>query len=203
MPEDVKTDEELETEATPELVHDDIVQRLLDYQRQLREGALDEPVAASTATSPLTDEVIDLTAEEEATLEASTEGSVDAVTVSEASFESPAEVAEVIDIATGRAAEADEARASLAGPSEVIGSGTIDAEMSPAEAGPAAETRDVPTDRSGATRALEDRIAGMERSVERLSSRFAELRSSFQDMAIAADERLADIEDILTQLRTP
>jgi len=63
MPDDVTTDE-LEDEVV-EVVHDDIVKRLLDYQRQLRDGALVEgEVPPETVTIPeasADDEVIDLT----------------------------------------------------------------------------------------------------------------------------------------------
>ena len=194
MPEDVKTDEELETQETPQLVHDDIVQRLLDYQRQLREGAPDEPTPASNIeiSSPQADEVIDLTAVEEPAAEALIEGSDDgsAIELSPGSADIPADVAEVIDIATGRAPDVgafgDEA--------------TEQAAVISGEESAAADTVEAASE---ATRELADRIAGMERSLERLSSKFAELRSSFQDMAIAADERLADIEDVITELRTP
>jgi len=41
-----------ETEANPPLVHDDIMHRLLDYQRQLREGQTPEQ-AAQHAVSPV------------------------------------------------------------------------------------------------------------------------------------------------------
>lgn len=199
MPEDVKTDEEPETEA-PQLVHDDIVKRLLDYQRRLREGAPDDPAPVSDPEmSPsVIDEVIDLTAEEELVVEGSTSTEAVPQPVAQGPGEAPADVAEVIDISTGRAAEAGPASAET----KISGSDASGAEMT--------ETASEPPDGSavtsadlGATQALEDRIDEIERSLERLSSKFAELRSAFQDMAIAADERLADIQDVIAQLRTP
>src|SRR5215218_6516871 len=63
LSDDVNGDEE----ANPDVAHDDIVKRLLDYQRQLREGSPREPAPAATATitteSPA-DELIDLNAAE-------------------------------------------------------------------------------------------------------------------------------------------
>ena len=196
MPEDVKTDEEPETEA-PQLVHDDIVKRLLDYQRRLREGAPDDPAPVSDPEmSPsVIDEVIDLTAEEELVVEGSTEAVPQPV--AQGPGDAPADVAEVIDISTGRAAEAGAAP----GETKISGSDASGPEMTETPSEPPGGSADTSAD-LGATQALEDRIAAMERSLERLSSKFAELRSAFQDMAIAADERLADIQDVIAQLRT-
>jgi hypothetical protein len=81
MSDEVGTGEDAEgTEATPPLVHDDIMQRLMDYQRRLREGLTPEQAAksngtpilvnpasqspATTATRAETIEVVDLAAVE-------------------------------------------------------------------------------------------------------------------------------------------
>jgi hypothetical protein len=49
-------------EQGAEIVHEDVMQRLLDYQRQLREGATpSEAAGAVTATKTETDVVVDLT----------------------------------------------------------------------------------------------------------------------------------------------
>ncbi len=51
MPDGMGTSEGAEgTEADPPLVHDDIMQRLMDYQRRLREGLTPEQAAKSNGT---------------------------------------------------------------------------------------------------------------------------------------------------------
>jgi hypothetical protein len=223
-------------EANPNIAHDDIVKRLLDYQRQLREGAPEElapgPTTTITAESPA-DEVVDLTAAEAdddsdtITLdELATAGATSAETATTDAIDAAAtatdlgnepsqtraddeasadvivlrpegstaeELAEDTEAMTAVDASADEdlatvmteiAEAEAAAPSDATAS-TINATAAP-------EVATIPP-------AEADRIARYERSVEDLAERFATLRSSFQDMAIAADERLAEIEELLAQ----
>ena len=154
MPDDPTTDE-AEVDETVAVVHDDIVKRLLDYQRQLREGALVEGDASIVTTIPeavsVDDDVIDLR----------DEGSSDD------------------------------------GPATIVDMASVRSEIAATDV----ESVVIATDEASAVTDLEARIAGMDRSLEQLAAKFADLRSSFQDMAIAADERLADIEELISSMR--
>ena len=78
MSEEIVAGQEHEEQGA-EIVHEDIMQRLLDYQRQLREGASPgEAAGGMTATKTETDVIVDLT-QAEAELEA-----VDLVVIEEA-----------------------------------------------------------------------------------------------------------------------
>ncbi|HEX6331421.1 MAG TPA: hypothetical protein VF129_09085 [Actinomycetota bacterium] len=48
---------------------------------------------------------------------------------------------------------------------------------------------------------LKERLAGLEARLDRLGTKLGDLRQSFQDLAIAADERLASIEDEIAEAR--
>jgi hypothetical protein len=163
MPDEMNPDEDAEkTEATPPLVHDDIMHRLLDYQRQLREGQTPEQAAqhaavlvdysALDAPSPVTEqtdtvEVIDLDAVDEV-------------------VEQPAE-----DV------------------SQVWSAPSISSGPMPMPPMPTA------TDASGD---LALRLAKLENSLSNIATSIGELREQFTNMAIAADERLAAIESMLS-----
>lgn len=213
MPEDVKMEHELEEETT-QLVHDDIVKRLLTYQRQLRDEQTEDPsvVAAAEETPPAgearAEEIIDLT---EAEIDvagsgemgpagvASVEERVETTIATGVDLSDRTRDAEIIDISAARFPEAQLGGIALADPPPPR---TIEGFGSVSDSAPANAELSTPLSPDAPLLAHEDRIAAMERSVERLSSRFAELRSAFQDMAIAADERLADIEDLISELRT-
>jgi hypothetical protein len=238
---ELSDDTHADDEADPDIVHDDIVKRLLDYQRQLREGAPEEIAAAATTTltaeSPA-DELIDLTAVEavdpsdtvtldepatagatspetatsDATDAAATGTDVTGETLSGADEDASAEVivlrpdaptaeavADDTEAMTTVDASADEdlatAMTALAEAEAPTPSATSDDATSEA---PTAETP-APAPEATVEPETAERIARYERSLEDLADRFATLRSSFQDMAIAADERLAEIEELLAQ----
>lgn len=262
MPEDVNDQVAETAEAEePELVHDDIVKRLLDYQRQLREGlegtsAGAAAAASSVATQTATEELVDLTGgdtleEDFVDLTADVSGaprSADDMTIGDVDVASPPPPVDdaAADTPTSVAGEtgadartqdgalpddrADATNADVivlhpdATPTSIDPDATTSADdvtstptgipsSGPSHAGawpgtaptspaaPIAEaTPSITTDTSDGEAA--DRILELERRLEVLSARFAELRSSFQDMAIAADERLAEIEDLLAGNRT-
>ncbi len=242
MPEDVNDQVAETTEAEePVLVHDDIVKRLLDYQRQLREGLEDTATApSSVATQTVTDELVDLTGGD--TLE---EDFVD-LTEDVSGAPRPAEDRAIEDVAAASPPPPPLDDGAVDAPTRTIGGAEapaqdrVDAEVIVLHPDPSADQdamtsasdaavalADAPSDEAGRAGAwpgpapsparvedgspsvttgssddeAADRIAELERRLEILVSRFADLRSSFQDMAIAADERLAEIEDLLTEVR--
>jgi hypothetical protein len=258
MPEDVNDQVAETAEAEePELVHDDIVKRLLDYQRQLREGLQDTEMApSSVATQTATDELVDLTGGD--TLEedfvdltedvsgaprpagdmAIDDGAVASPPpppVGDAAADTPTSTAGEAG-ADGRPqdgvlpdvrSDATNAEVIVLHPDatpatmdpdatttadDVTSTSTIISSDASGHAGawpgtaptslsaPIAETTPSITGDTSDDEAA-DRIVQLERRLEVLSTRFAELRSSFQDMAIAADERLAEIEDLLAGTR--
>jgi hypothetical protein len=178
MSQDTPLDAEQE-EAQSEIVHDDIVKRLLEYQRQLREGMAAD-AAAETAepgtTKTDTELVVDLT-EAEAAVEAR-----------ETAEEPIAEIAEPeaeLEIAEPEA-EAPE-------PTPEIGEPTA---SEPTASAPEPEPAGEPAEASPSAD-LEARVAELEASLGRVTQILGELRGSFQEMAIAADERLAELEALL------
>jgi hypothetical protein len=161
MPEDPIATGEDADEAP--VVHDDIMKRLLDYQRRLRDGSgsdglveQGEMQAARTGTVTATEDLVDLTEIEEPEVE-----------VVEPSVVEPSEP-EPTDV--------------------VLLEGPVEAE--PAEVVAAAGDEDL--------RERLDRIAG---SLARIASMLAAVRQDFQDLAVQADERIAEIEDALAAAR--
>jgi hypothetical protein len=201
MPEETTTgteqhEEEAEAPASG-IVHEDIMQRLLEYQRQLREGVTDgaaqaperpEAVVAEATTATKTEdvEVVDITAAE-AELEAAAVGD-GAAAVDDASRN-----VEIAEVEAREAVEVEPiASPEVAKPTEELFS-------TPAPSTPPrvwAETSKA-TPAAPAAEDLGARVAALEDALARVSSMVAELRASFQDMAIAADERLATIEETL------
>jgi len=174
-----------ESTAAP-VVHDDIMKRLLDYQRSLREGAETEPaetarpmvdhsaIEAQAAAATATEEIVDLTEIEDA--------------------QSEIEVIEVVDveeeITTPEIAKIAEAEAEAEPEPEPDEADAPEAAPIEAEAAPA-----------GAD--LADRVDELEASVDKIATMLAAVRSDFQDLAIRADERIAEIEDELAAVRGP
>jgi hypothetical protein len=202
MPDDVTTDHAPETDLEEEevvLVHDDIVKRLLDYQRQLREadestGPEQEASVTAVGTVVELEEIVDLTVVE-TELEATEDVMVEQGVPTRADGAGDRD-AEVIDIWSDRSDGADAAAAELAvvpdEPALETFGATSASEPTPEMSG--VEASVTPAE-------VEARIERIEASLERLSDRFAELRSSFQDMAIAADERLAEIDQLIADIR--
>jgi hypothetical protein len=158
MPDDVRT-EDAEAEATPSVAHDDIVKRLLDYQRRLRdlEAGVPAPapsgVPAEDAPGPSGEAAVSDTTPDAPTLVDLTAAEADAeTTTSDADLHGSASVPDM-------SANAAQERAAI-------------------------------------------RVEELELALERLSSRFATLRSSFQELVLAADEQLATIEDLLREARS-
>ncbi|MEX2203399.1 MAG: hypothetical protein WD965_04870 [Actinomycetota bacterium] len=171
----------------PEAGHDDIMKRLVDYQKQLREGV--EPTEAAAVawhreprdpgqteqpkpTAPPGDPVPSW--EEPDVVDVSSPGSeaeaeAEAETQSEQrpevhSFDQPSDRVEIL---TSEEAEASPARPWERPPSS--GAATSRTEVS-------------------------DRISQLEGTLDRLSKLLGDLRENFQGMAVTADERLAAIE---------
>jgi len=170
MPDDVITPDEEQDDLTP-VVHDDIMKRLLDYQRRLREDSPSEPshplvdysaMEAQAAMATATEEIVDLTEIEEP--------------------EAEIEVIEVVEV--GEADEVDE--------------------VEPVDANAAAAPTGEPTkveEPSPAEGSLAERVEQLEASLDQIATMLAAMRSDFQDLAIRADERIAEIEDALASAR--
>ena len=164
-----------EPEEQLQIVHDDIVQRLLDYQRQLREGASPAEATEAAGDTVATDtiEVVDVAAAE---AETETEGEIEiASPTAQASEAMPStsteEIADEVVIIPEAESDAGSERA-------------LEGEESPA-----------------AIADLSDRVAELETTLARLDGMVKDLRHSFQEMAIDADERLAALEDTIATVR--
>ncbi len=212
------------TQAPP-VAHDDIMRRLLEYQRRLREGMSPSEAAAAVAEgipeAPAGDAGPQgIAATEEATV-------VD-LTKAEAELEAQAEAA------SGPQAEAGEARTEAEEPSAIgdrseAATAPTSAEPSAAtsgaapmaEASPASPEVAAPAPSAGpepqipawatppssvwATPSpapdLVARVERLERTLEEVATKVSDLRQRFQDLAVAADERLAELERILGRAR--
>ena len=177
--------------------HQSIMSRILEYQRQLREGdpppppvetLPDRPMvefAAAEALSAETADLVDLT-EAEAALAA--EAAIAAGTV-------PAP--DATDDATS-AGDPDGAEVSEEKVAPVVRLVEPPAPTHPATSGvwavpepPAQDERDEAT----------ERLAEFEGTLRDVSRSISELRQRFQDMAVASDERLAELEQIVERAR--
>ncbi len=174
----------------PEAGHDDIMKRLVDYQKQLREGVepteaaavawhreprdpgqTEQPEQPALPAQPAEPEepvsswrepdFVDVSSPEP---EVQTEAEVPSERRDE-SFDQPS--SDRVEILTSEEAEATPAR--------------------PWEHPPASDPE---TSKTGAT----DRLAQLEGTLDRLSTLLGDLRENFQGMAVTADERLAAIE---------
>jgi hypothetical protein len=178
-------------------VHDDIMKRLLDYQRQLREGesAGSERAPAAVATATVTEDVVDLTrvVEPEAVIELPdvvgsqpAESSVEDETA-QAEVRAGDEIARpgAITVAGEEAAPQTDSKAELE--AEDIGEAKVE---EPAEALAVSSDAD-----------LQARVEKLEASLETIGTMLAAVRSDFQDLAIRADERIAELEEVLASVR--
>ena len=179
--------DEQQVPEDPEAGHDDIMKRLVDYQKQLREGV--EPTEAAAVAwhreprDPGPTEQPDQPAQPEEPEEpVSSWREPDFVDVSspepgvqaeaevpteqrDESFDQPS--SERVEILTSEEAEATPAR--------------------PWEHPPASDPETSKT-------VVTDRLAQLEGTLDRLSTLLEDLRENFQGMAVTADERLAAIE---------
>lgn len=184
----------------PEAGHDDIMKRLVDYQRQLRQGVepteaaavawhreprepgqAEQPEQPEQLAQPEQPEGLE---QPEQTEEPSTLwGEPDVVDVS-----SPEP--EVQAIAEVQSEERDGGE-SFDRPSDRVEILTSEQ----AEAGPARPWERAPASAPETSRTeVSDRIAQLEGTLDRLSQLLGDLRENFQGMAVTADERLAAIE---------
>lgn len=225
MPDDVPEPEvewpaeDLPAEAA-ETAHDDIMKRLLDYQRSLREGASPEEAAeamkrgigdqslleASSAaeslaellsTEVMPDEIPESEVEAEPTLEAEAVPEVEALEEPEPEIEAPEEPEPEIEAAV------EMFEPTVESPPEAVAEDALEATREPvleqAEESPAAEDDLVVA--TGSRSGLEARVGSLEGKLDDLGAKIAELRRNFQDMAIAADERLATMAEEVEQAR--
>jgi hypothetical protein len=178
--------------------HQNIMSRILEYQRQLREGDPPPPpvetlpdrpamdFAAAEALSAETADLVDLT-EAEATL-AAEPGPAPAV-------EGEGPVPETSDQGAPSEERAEEKVAPVV---------RLVEPPAPAEPRPVPENGvwAVPDPPAQDERNVElERIAELEEALRRVSQTITELRRRFQDMAVASDERLAELEEIVERAR--
>lgn len=172
----------------PEAGHDDIMKRLVDYQKQLREGVepteaaavawhreprdpgpTEQPEQPALPAQPAEpEEPVSSWREPDFVDVSSPEVQTEAEVPSERrdeSFDQPS--SDRVEILTSEEAEATPAR--------------------PWEHPPASDPE---TSKTGVT----DRLAQLEGTLDRLSTLLGDLRENFQGMAVTADERLAAIE---------
>lgn len=161
MSDEVGTGEDAEgTEATPPLVHDDIMQRLMDYQRRLREGLTPDQAAKSNGTPIL----------------------VNPGSQSPATRATRTETIEVVDLAA--------VEGPVEEPIEIVKG---------VEVVHAAEESEPPSTDLAAD--LAARLARLEDTLSSVAKSIGELREQFQNMAIAADERLGVIESMISSAK--
>ncbi|HEU4355716.1 MAG TPA: hypothetical protein VFT27_09025 [Actinomycetota bacterium] len=176
--------------------HQTIMSRILEYQRQLREGdpppppvetLPDRPLvefAAAEALSAETADLVDLT-EAEAAMAA------EAAIAAEAAAAAPE-----VDVEAPAAQEADV-------PDDEGKVAPVVRLIEPkASAHPASGVWAIPDppERDERNEAAE-RLAELENTLRDVSKTIGELRQRFQDMAVASDERLAELEQIIERAR--
>lgn len=195
MPDEMSMSEDAEEiEAIPPIVHDDIMQRLLDYQRQLREGLTPEQ-AAQPAMAPA---LVDHAALESSAPMATQTETVEVIDLAavEAAIEEPVEVIKVVEVVDTAEAEPSERieteteRAMADAISRVWATASIVSEPIPMPTS-AAAAADASTDLAARLAKLEDTLSSVAKSV-------SDLRAQFQNMAIAADDRLAAIDSMIS-----
>lgn len=191
-----ETTSEPGAEARP-IAHDDIMRRLLEYQRQLREGVPPSEAAKAVAESDPS------ALRAEPSREAATATAEPVVDLTRAEAELEAETGQ----AEREEAEAPEARATHGGisPAETEpASGVEPSAEAPlgSELAPSvwAEPSSVRAP-SAADPALAARVERLEQALEQIATQVSDLRQRFQDLAIAADERLAELERTLARAR--
>jgi hypothetical protein len=176
------TDEEPGSEASS-VPHDDIMKRLLDYQRTLREGASPEEAAETVRSAVIAEPAVEPSIEP-------AEAEPEPIDEEEAGEQDAPGEPEPEEPSVGAQVEAPEAAAVVG----VIAAAEPAESKVPVEEDVRAETSRPTPAAPGVGSGLESRVATLEGKLEDLGTRLAELRQSFQDMAIAADERLAAME---------
>ena len=190
MPDDVSTPDEEQDDLAP-VAHDDIMKRLLDYQRRFREENPSEPshplvdysaMEAQAALATATEEIVDLTEIEESAAEIEV---IEVVEVDEADV--PPEAAKSAQAEAMHERDAEDAATMSA---ETPASKAAEPVVTKAEESPPAAEGN-----------LAERVEQLEASLDEIAMMLAAVRSDFQDLAIRADERIAEIEDALASAR--
>lgn len=176
-----------EGQQVPPVAHDDIMRRLLEYQRQLREGVPPSEAARAVAESDPAARGIGSVGRDVTT---TTEEVVVDLTQAEAELERRPD-AEPIDVEGP--ARASEVRMEEPTPGVAESPQPASPVGTPPEAGSSVWATPVPDP------GLADRVAQLERTLAEIATQVSDLRQRFQDMAIAADERLADLERTLAR----
>ena len=184
MPEDLTTDEE---QTDPGIVHDDIMKRLLDYQRHLRDGLEADEVPGAQTGSPASDIAFETERSAVAIDEVVDEPEL-IVDVAAVEAEATADGAATPEIETGDVVEIPTDTEKVA------------TELWSQPSAPTTEQAGAPAEGSSAD--LEARMARLEDTLDRLGTMLGDLRITFQEMAIAADERLAAIEATIADSKT-
>ena len=212
MPDDVPepevslSDEDPPTEAA-ETAHDDIMKRLLDYQRSLREGASPEEAAEAMKRGIADPSLLEASSAAESLAELlSTEVAPDEIPEPQGETEPeprsrPRRSPQTED-AVEMAAEEPEIEAAVEAFEPVArepardGAGGVRSRQrrSPCSSRPRSRrpARTTWWCATGSRSVLEARVGSLEGKLDDLGAKIAELRRNFQDMAIAADERLAE-----------
>ena len=190
MPDDVSPPDEDQDDLAP-VAHDDIMKRLLDYQRRFREENPSEPshplvdysaMEAQAALATATEEIVDLTEIEESEAEIEV---IEVVEVDEADV--PPEAAKSAQAEAMHERDAEDTAPMSA---ETPASKAAEPVVTKAEESPPA---------AGGN--LAERVEQLEASLDEIAMMLAAVRSDFQDLAIRADERIAEIEDALASAR--
>ena len=193
MPDDVSPPDEEQDDLAP-VAHDDIMKRLLDYQRRFREENPSEPshplvdysaMEAQAALATATEEIVDLTEIEESEDEIEVIEVVEVVEVDEADV--PPEAAKSAQAEAMHERDAEDAATMSA---ETPASKAAEPVVTKAEESPPAAEGN-----------LAERVEQLEASLDEIAMMLAAVRSDFQDLAIRADERIAEIEDALASAR--
>ena len=192
MSDEVRMSEDEEaTEATPSIVHDDIMQRLLDYQRQLREGLTPDEAAESVSAPALYRPAPPWPATTARPTE--TAGFVNLAAVEE-----PVEIMEVVAIEEAGDAEPSETVTEMEAAAPAVDTvrqiptahrlSTAEPTMMPARSASSADARGD----------LTARLAELEDTLTSVAKSIGDLREQLQSMAITADDRLSAIESALS-----
>ena len=190
MPDDVSPPDEDQDDLAP-VAHDDIMKRLLDYQRRFREENPSEPshplvdysaMEAQAALATATEEIVDLTEIEESEAEIEV---VEVVEVDEADV-----LPEAAKSAQAEAMHERDAEDTAPMSAETLASRAAEPVVTKAEESPPAAEGN-----------LAERVEQLEASLDEIAMMLAAVRSDFQDLAIRADERIAEIEDALASAR--
>jgi hypothetical protein len=182
--------EEEQVPEDPEAGHDDIMKRLVDYQKQLREGVEPTEAAAVAWHREPRDPGQTEPPEQPAQLEDPAPAEEPSTSWREPDF---------VDVSSPEPEVQAEAEVPSERPEESFDQPSSDrveiltneeAEATPARPWEHPPASDPETSKTGVT----DRLAQLEGTLDRLSTLLGDLRENFQGMAVTADERIAAIE---------